>query len=408
MFAIRPLGVLFILNFCAIQLVQAENALDLDSGIFTPIDKVYDKGVSPLTLSLGAGFTDNYNALLEPDLESSALLLQANGSLVSKNEARWLQANYSAGTSQFQLSDNEFEQEDSYNNLDFGVNSRFFVATRWSVDLNVRYSNVDERIGSGISKFRTGIAQNDSVSIGQGSVSLTYGADRSYRSIRLTLLKSDRDYDSNNPYSDFFDLEQDVAILYSNFRISDQTQLIGSVEYRASTLEQSPQLDSNHVQVLAGIQWVPSGSTKLLALIGGYQRRSDNRDTTSGVNWEVALEYSPRTDWLFNFSSKRQSTTGQNNELSFDTIDEQHSAKIIYFFSDQWQFGLTSTIRTLDYQELMQDVTSDEVSIGLSSQLSISDHNKVTLSLGSNDLEDQNRSVDYSQNSVSIAWQYEF
>lgn len=409
MFAIRPLGVLFMMFFGVFSSAYAvDGTFDLGETIFDPSEKFYDKSKSPFVFSLGATYTDNYNALLEPDLKASSLTATIKGNLVTKQEEHWFEAKYLALTNQFQLSDNQIEQDDGYATFDIGLNNRLFVANRWSIDFNVRYTDFDEQIGTGISRFRQDIAQNDSATISQGSVSVTYGADRTYRSIQLTYVKSVRDYDNVNAYSDFFDLEQDVASLYSNFRISDQTQLIALLEYRTLTYEFAPSLDSDYYRFLTGAEWLPGGKSKVLALIGAYQRRYDIIDDTSGVNWELAIDYFPREDLLISLGSERRSTSGVNNELSVDTIEEEHVAEVLYFYSEQWRFGIGATLRVLEYQEFLQEGNSDDLTIGLSSQVNLSDHSIVNVFIGTNTLEDENRNVDFRQNSVSLAWQYEF
>ncbi|TRY32066.1 hypothetical protein [Aliiglaciecola sp. M165] len=409
MFAIRPLGVLYIVLIGSVQSVYAvDGTFDLGETIFDPSEKFYDKTKSPFVLSLGAIYTDNYNALLEPDLKASSLTATVKGNLVTKQEEHWFEGKYLALTNQYNLSDNQIEQEDGFSTFDLGVNNRLFFDKRWSLDVNLRYTSFDEQIGTGISRFRSGIAQNDAASIAQGSLSVTYGADRTYRSIQFTIVKSARDYDNVNAYSDFFDLEQDVASLYSNFRISDQTQLIALLEYRSLTYEFAPALDSDYYRFLTGAEWLPGGKSKVLALIGAYQRRYDVIENTSGVNWELAIDYFPREDLLISFGSQRRSTSGVNNELSVDTIEEEHIAEFLYFYSEQWRFGIAATLRVLEYQELQQEANSDDFMIGISSQVNLSDHSVINFSIGTNTLKDQNRNVDFRQNSVNLAWQYEF
>ncbi|WP_343862565.1 hypothetical protein [Aliiglaciecola litoralis] len=408
----RTVSIAFVVSIIILSVLQSARAVDgtfdLGETVFDPSEKFYDKTKSPFIFGVGVGYTDNYNPLLEEDVKSSSLSATGKGNLVTKQEEYWFEAKYLVQTSQFQLADNLIEQSDSFSTFDLGLNNRVFLDQRWSVDLNARYTDFDERIGSGISQFRQGIAENDSASIAQLSASVTYGADRAYRSIQFTVVKSIRDYDDVNVYSNSFDLEQDVVSLYSNFRLSDQTQLIALVEYRKLTYEFAPSLNSNYFRFLTGTEWLPGGKSKVLALIGAYQRRYDTIDNTSGVNWELAIDLYPREDMLFSLGSERRSTSGENNENSFDTIEEEHIAEWLYFYSDQWRFGLTAKLRRLKYQELLQDGTADDLNYGLSTQINLSDHSVVNILIGTNELKDETRGVDATQNSIGVSWQYEF
>ncbi|GAC15797.1 hypothetical protein GLIP_3180 [Aliiglaciecola lipolytica E3] len=392
----------------AISYVTATETFDLGETAFDPSQIMFDKSVSPLQINLAAGYSDNYNALLESDIQASSIVAAVNGSIVSKQQNYWFEANYLAATNMFQLSDTEIPQDDQYNAFDLNVNNRFFLSSHWSIDLNARVKQADERIGTGISKFRANIAQKDSVNITQGAMKLTFGAEPRYRSIQLNLVKSKRNYDDVHSYSNLFDQNTDLASLYSNFTISDQTQLIGLLEYRKTDNPQLPSADSTNYRALAGAAWKFSGKTKVMALVGAYQRKGKSNADTSGLNWELKAEFYPRQDVLFNLSSQRNATVADNNEQSIDTLVSQHELELLYFYSEQWRFGAKSQLRTLDYEQETLSSGSDELNTQLLCQLILSEQNQIHFTIGFQSLEDQSRNVDYTQNTVKVAWQYEY
>lgn len=389
--------------------VQAvDGTFDLGESLFDPSEKFFSKQKSPFVFELSGGYIQNYNPLLVDGLDGSLISAVGKGNLVTKQEAYWFEAKYLGLTNKYTLSDSDVAVDDSFSTFDLGINNRFFLAGNFSVDLNARHTQFDEQIGTGISKFRPNIAKADQGVISQASVSLAYGADPIYRSIVLTHAVTDRDYKDVNAYSNLFDLEQSVTSLYTNFRLSDLTQLISLIEYRRLTYGTAQTLDSDFYKILTGVEWQPGGKSKVLALIGWYKRKYDLVEDTSGINWEFAADYFPREDLALSINSQRRSTSGDNSERAFDTIEQDTELEIIYRYSEQWLWGVSYLHRTTDFESLLGSRSTQESNIGAHSRLILKNHSYVELLIGSSRIQDDEIFTDYKQTRVNLSWHYEF
>jgi hypothetical protein len=400
------LNILFLL--VSFRVVCADFSSDIAEILFEPSEKFYDKTQSPLSVKLDASYIDNYVPLLASDISASSVSLFAKGNFVSKREAHWLEVKFNGKLNQYFLDQKDFEVDDNFAAIDIGITNRFFLTKRFAVDVNVSHRTLDEYIGTGISKFRSEISIADTVSINQGGVSLRYGADTDFRSVILSYSKSDRDYRDRNIYSELFDLEQDVISLYSSFRLSDLTQLIAQIEYRDLKYQFSSSLDSQFYKALTGFEWFPGGKSKVLALIGVYKRQYMSIDDSSGINWELAVDYFPREDFSINIASQRRSTSGESSELAVDTLEEDNKFEMVYRYSEQWWWGVFVENKKIDFQELANNRSTEEVNYGLSFRINVLDHSLIDMAIGSSHTQDDFNKTDFIQNRANISWLYEF
>lgn len=366
----------------------------------------FDKDLSPLNAAFALQHTDNYNPLALDSLSATGIKAELQGNLVTVSESIWLQGDYELGQHKFSLEDSEVEMQDSFQNIRLGIDSRFFFASKWSVDLATSYHKQDELLGTGLSRLRMNVTNQDSYTATGFSAELNYGSELSTRMLKLGARRIERDYESNNEYADSFDLSQSVYDILFNYRVSDFTRLIAFAELRELKYDSATDLDSSISKAMLGVHWKASGKSSLSAQIGMYQRSYDELDSSSGATWEIGAEYYMREDVIFQLNSSQASVAG-DSELSTDTVERLLNVELSYLYSDVWRYGLQGHLIQSQYSEPTNDRTADQSNVAGFVELTLLSNQTLRLQVQSESLEDKQRSIDFSQNRIDLSWYYE-
>lgn len=367
----------------------------------------FDKTAKPLQLEASLVYMDNYNPLSVADLSAKGAKVGFSGKLVTTSESIWLQADYSANHQQYNLDDSTTVMEESFQSAHLDLKSRLFIANKWSVDVNAKIQKHDELLGTGLSRIRPNVTVSDSYQRSVLGLHFNYGSEISKRSFRFGFRSQDQDYASHNIYSDLFDLTQNIFDLGFGYRVSEDTRIVAVFEHRELDYDIANSLDSTLSKVLLGVEWQASGKSEVSAKLGMYQHRYDTKPDNSGATWELGAVFFPREDFSIALDSTQLSIAG-DSELSTDTIERDIAVTLTYFYSDVWRYGFKAQTRQSQYQEPENDRTADQNQVSVFANLTWLEHQRVTLSLLSETLDDELRNIDYKQNRIDLSWQYDF
>lgn len=367
----------------------------------------FDRAASPLQAEVSLIYLDNYNPLSVADVSATGVMAAVNGKLVTTSESIWLQADYAISHQQYNLNDSLVTMDDSFQSAHLGLSSRLFFASKWSVDVNTKLQKQDELLGTGLSRVRSNVTIADSYDQANMGLHFNYGSELSKRSLRFGLSVQDRDYASNNEYSDLFDLTQNVLDLLLGYRISEDTRVIALFEHRKLDYDIADSLDSTLSKVLLGVEWQASGKSAISAKVGMYQHRYNAQEDSSGATWELGAEFFPRGDFSIALDSAQLSIAG-DSELSTDTVERNFAVTLTYLYSDVWHYGLKALTRQSQYQEPENDRTADQNEVSIFANLRLLDYQGITLRLMSETLDDEQRNIDYKQNRIDLSWHYDF
>ena len=166
----------------------------------------YNKDASKLALNLSVVDHDNYHPLFIDGIGATEYALTAGGRLVNRGESAWFQIDYSAKHRQFELDDDQWDVEDSYSEYTVAAQTRLFLSDKWALDLSALHGAYDERLGTGLTRFRKGIVNADHYVLNQANATFRYGSIVDGRVLKLDLEVKDTEYDDINSYNELFDL----------------------------------------------------------------------------------------------------------------------------------------------------------------------------------------------------------
>jgi len=370
-------------------------------------DVVIDKDASPFESNLTGYTTDNFNPTLDTSHRASLLGLSAQGKLVTIKNALTLQVNYSADYQKAKLDSDSLTNNKSFLSTDLGVLARLYLQKEWYVDTAINYSKKDQLLGTGISKLRKNIISADQQTQTNALVGITYGGETSSRSISLTYSQTDTNYANINNYSSLFSFTQQALIANIKFKLSSATDFILLIEHQQDDYDAITRDDSTMQRIMAGMNWQPSGSSKITALIGKYQRTPDVADKTSGLTWQFSYQYSPRDDFKVQLSSTQSSIAGES-EISTDSVKQQWQLQTDYFYNSLWHYGFNGVSSQTDYKEALGKRTFDEKFVKLFTRYQFRKYNNVQFYIGYRSAKESTNIIDYQQNEVGLSWHYKF
>jgi hypothetical protein len=387
--------------------------------LFTTVVAAVDENtINPnaekFVLNSSVQYLDNYHPRLNDGISATALSAGINGKLLSMHQGVWLQASYSGAYTQFKLDENEVALEDQFSHYNIELLSRLFMGNKWYVDLQGTHRNVDYLLGTGIAKFRPATIAGDSVSSNEIAASVVYGSGinnsdgrESKRFIKLALSHLNQDYADKNTYSNLFDLTRDTAEIGLNFKISDITQFETSFEFEKVDFVDDSQLDNDVYRLLLGFEWQGTGQTHLRLLVGGYKRVYQLMPDNQGFLAELDAEYTPRNNLSITLKGSQTTTTGVI-ENSLDTVTKSASFAINYGYKEHIKFIVKAHINNTQFEQTGEERTSVDSAVGLSSEVLVTDHSTVSLTLQRESLEYDLLGLDYSQNKVELNCRYGF
>jgi hypothetical protein len=373
--------------------------------VFSAVQNI-NKDASPLDLSISAAFVDDINPTLEQELGAWGAVIASKGQLVASYEGAQFLLDYSANLERYKLTEDTLLLEDrpEFDTFKIKLFSRFFISQSWHVDAQVQHLDQTQRFGEGISQLRNNVSVADRLKLNRGAVSLLYGNDTSSRYISMTAFSSKTSYEPNNDYSSSFDiavqgLEFDIA-----FKQSNASSLLFRLAAKDEDFVSDIRQDSRVYQALLGMDWRPSGKTKLEALFGMYSRELDSQDSSSGLSWTLDFSTEPTEDWLVEVQSARFSGISKS-ELTSTSVEQNVALAVTYKVSEQWHFGINMSSGNTEFEEV--DVVSglDEMRAGVNITLILKEHSKLLFKWGINDQSFADSSNDFQQSEARLTWE---
>jgi hypothetical protein len=371
--------------------------------------KSIDKNSSALVTEVNAKSTDKLNPTVSEKSNAYGLALKASGQLVATGEGNWLMLSYEGKYERYNLNDSPVLLSTEYDFLSYkgAVLGRIFITNAWYVDTELVHIKEDEKFGFGLSNFRNDVLLSDELTQNQASFNLLYGNDTSNRSISFKLTSSDIKYTDINAYSTLFNYKQQSFDMNIGFRQSSLTRWLLSFEANDDNYDSDLRDDSRLYSLLLGVDWHPSGKSKLQALLGAYLRERADDETSSGLSWTLDYQYQARQDLLFTLRSSRESAVGQS-ELTSDSVNSSLATDLSYLYSNQWQIGANLALDRSEYDDLLVSQVLDERIGRVRLTLLLKPHNKVWFDVLARQVSSNDDSIDYRQNEVRVSWRYAF
>ena len=371
--------------------------------------KLIDKNASALVTEVDVISTDNFNPTMSDKSNANGVGLKASGQLVASGEGNLLMLSYEGEFERYKLSDSPVLLSTDYDFSSYKgtLLGRIFISTAWYLDTELMHSKEDEKFGFGLSNLRNNVLLADERTQNQASLNLLYGNDTSNRSISFKLSSSDIKYADVNAYSSLFNYKQQSFDMNIAFRQSSLTRWLLSFEANDDRYESDLRDDSRLYRLLLGVDWRPSGKSKLKALLGAYQRERDDDETSSGLSWSIDYQYQARQDVLFTLISSRTSAVGQS-EFASDSVNSRLAADLSYFYSEQWQVAANIALDKSEYDDVLVSQVLDEKIGRVRLTLLLKQHSKVRFDVTARQVSSSDNSVDYQQNEVRLSWRYAF
>jgi hypothetical protein len=365
-----------------------------------------DKDASTLVMSTSLAYTDDINPTIEPELASAGIILAPKGQLVMSLEGAQFLMGYSADIARYKLSDTSslLDDQQDFDTFSLKLLSRFFIGQAWHIDAQFQHKNETQRYGEGISQLRSDVFVADQSKQNTAQVSLVYGRDTESRYISMNVFSNQINYESNNDYSTFFDVSEQGLEFDVAFKRSESSSYLVRLKATEEDYAVVSRDDSHVYQALLGLNWQPSGKTKLDALVGMYSRESDTNDSSSGLSWAIDFSTQPTDQWLWEVSSARFSGVSKS-ELTSSSVEQNAQVAVSYKISERWQIGLNASKASVEFDDEGVLSTLDEMRAGMNLSLVLKQHSKVSLSLGINEQTYPAAIVDYSQNEARLTWQ---
>lgn len=369
-----------------------------------PIEKNRPK----LTVTTSAVANDNFNPTLGEDISAAGGIISGYGALVMEQGALLAGIKYSGSHQYSRLeTDNALlEDPQTFNTLSAIAFARMHVSKAIAFDLEAGRTQMDEKFATGLSRFRKNIINNDTLNLDTASATIYYGTEPDTRYLALGIRSIKTTYDDNNAYSNLFNLRQNQAQFDMVLRKSTAGFAV-KLDVSDDDFEDILRPDSTLYRALIGLDWKPSGKTKLQALIGQFRRELDNAETNTGLTWQIDYLGTPREDIELKFSSVRSSQQA-DLENATESVIETHIFSTTYRYSQQWQYALNVSYQNVDYVSQNPIPSLTETSVQFDTTAALSDHSGLRLSYQFRQSETQDKFIDYSQNEIRLSWHYVF
>ena len=375
---------------------------------FAQVEKI-DKDASRLILTTSALYNDNFNPTVKGEQGAYGVSIAPRGTLVAGGEGYDLKFAYHGRLQQMEFSDSDLPFDDSQDFNSFGgsVLSRFYLTEALHLDGKVEHLTDTQYFAKGISSSNKNVYRPDELKLNAASLSLVYGKDTDERFAAFTLGVRDFDYDPVNSYSELFNLTQTSAVLDLGFAQSSATRIIARLEASDESYDSSERQDSDVYRVMVGVDWQPTGKSRLRALVGMYSRDFEAGDSNNGLSWELSYIYSPSKPWIIELTSAQYSDISEDEDTS-DTRKQEFKGKVSYKYSDTWKYSLYAKHLKTTFYFTKKEKDKDENSVGGEAELKLKKHSKLKFKAGYKDVSSSDNSTEYSQNEVGLAWEHEF
>lgn len=374
---------------------------------FSQVESI-NKDASILEISSSALYTDNINPTVNGQSAATGVSITPHGQLIATPTYVWFVLDYRAELQQYRLNDNYLlSKNQRFNGYQGSLLARVFLADAWHVDAKFEHNNQTQQYGSGISRLKSNVLEADQLQTNTASARLVYGSDTSTRFVSVNAGIKQDTYQENNSYSALFNAKQQFVEANLSYRYSEASKIAMQVTSKKDDYEAVSRDDSELIEALIGVEWSPSGKSRLQLMIGKYQRTFDTAKNSSGVAWNGVFDYAPREDLLISLGTSR--TSGSSiSETTTDSVTQTVRAKVAYMYSNQWQFTLGASSANTQFKNNEGVFELDEQQGQAELILEMNDHSKATLAFALQDVATNDPAFSFRQNKVGMTWHYSF
>jgi len=371
--------------------------------------QVVNKDASPLELSISSVLVDDINPTIEGELGAWGAVIAPKGQLVATYEGAQFLLDYSANLARYRLTEDTvlLDETQEFDSFKVKLFSRFFISQAWHVDAQIQHLDQTQRFGEGISQLRSNVLFADQLKQNRGAASLVYGNNTASRYISLSAFSSKTSYEPNNDYSSSFDIAEQGVEFDVAYQQSNASSLLFRLTATDEDFVSENRQDSRVYQALLGMDWQPSGKTKLEALIGMYSREFDSQDSSSGLSWTFDFSTEPTNYWLVKVQSAR--FTGiSKSEATSSSVEQNVALDVTYKASERWHFGVNLSAGNTEFEEVDTVSELNEVRAGVNVTLILKEHSQVLFYVGVNEQSYIDSSIDYQQSEARLTWKVNF
>jgi len=240
-------------------------------------------------------------------------------------------------------------QTDDYLDQRLQANLKLFFSRQSQINTKAKYLKLHQDRGTGFSQgFGSRITQPDEYNVKQISTLFTYGTNKSTGRIEIGISGFAQRYENRDEIVKLSNRNHinSHAIFY--YRVRPKTSLLfelknTEVDYRIES--STPSLDNTEQRLLLGGTWDITSITKGIVKFGMLRKefRSGERNTFTGISWNIEAHWRPLTYSKFNIktSRKTEETLGTGDYI------ESKAAAIIWRHTWHKQIGTrtSATIR---------------------------------------------------------------
>jgi len=288
---------------------QAQDAGRIQAGSFDIIP----------TFTSSLGYIDNvtYSQDSEPQINSWRATFAPQITFATQVDSNPVQFSYRIERGEYFTS-----TDDDYTDHFVFANGEFELNSRHRVNLSGEYEDGHEERGTGFS-----IGSGNDITSPDTFKSTFLGGEYSYGSfssdgmITLRAERTTRDYDRTEEEYLYRDRFQNEVGAEFDYQIAPATNIIVDVSKRFVRYDlqesETANRDSDVWRILGGIEWESTAATTGFAKIGYTERefKSASRDTFTGTDWEVGIDWTPieYTQFRFVTNADTRETNGDGD-----------------------------------------------------------------------------------------------
>ena len=288
---------------------QAQDAGRIQAGSFDIIP----------TFTSSLGYIDNvtYSQDSEPQINSWRATFAPQITFATQVDSNPVQFSYRIERGEYFTS-----TDDDYTDHFVFANGEFELNSRHRVNLSGEYEDGHEERGTGFS-----IGSGNDITSPDTFKSTFLGGEYSYGSfssdgmITLRAERTTRDYDRTEEEYLYRDRFQNEVGAEFDYQIAPATNIIVDVSKRFVRYDlqesEAANRDSDVWRILGGVEWESTAATTGFAKIGYTERefKSVSRDTFTGTDWEVGIDWTPieYTQFRFVTNADTRETNGDGD-----------------------------------------------------------------------------------------------
>ncbi len=305
------------------------------------------------TLGFDTKFDDNIFFSPDDEEDDTIYLINPNIKAVAKDgENEYV--------IEFDLVDGTFQDsgDDDFTDWKIDGDIHWELNRRNMIDIFAGFHDLHEYRGTGFSQGEVALLIDDPDEYEEVVYGghYTFGGADSKGRIKLGGDYYDKDYTNNEPVSDVRDRENTSFDGTFYWKIAPKTDLLAEVryteiEYQTEFTDGTPQLDSDEIRYLVGVQWEATGKTTGTLKVGMVDKDFDDNgrdDFDNEFTWDVDVLWQPREQHIVNLGVAQliNETIGQGDFIN----TEEYVAGWLFSFSDRLDFFANARYANDEYE----------------------------------------------------------